>query len=333
MTAMNGDRPRLCTARALGLAAGAVGVGAAAAAWLTYPRVGALTYALAASVDARRAGLRTRVVDVDGLAVTLSEGGPRDAPTVVLLHGFSADRGVWSRFVARLSADFHVVVPDLAGHGRTRFVTGAGYGAPAQAARVAGLLDALDVSRAHVVGSSMGGFVAATFARTHPERTLSLALVDAAGVTSPRRSVAEQMLDRGEPNPFLMDDPAAFPAFYALTMARPPVVPGFVKHAMAADYVARRAGLEEIWGDWRDHDLLDDHLGEITAPTLVMWGREDRLVDVTAAEVWVSGLPDARRVTYDGVGHLPMLEVPARSAADYRAFLDDVGRAEAQRRA
>ncbi len=305
---------------AAALAAGAVAVAARA----TYPRVGALIYSAAARLDARRAGLSSHVVDVDGLATAYYEGGPLDAPTVLLIHGYSADRSVWANFAAKLTVDHHVVVPDLAGHGETPFRSGAGYSAPAQADRVAALMDALGIEDAHVMGNSMGGFVAAHLARTHAARVRSLCLSDAAGVRAPERSEAEKILDRGEPNVFLIDHPDMFAKFYAMTMAKPPFAPGLVKAAMAADYVRRRDELEEIFDDFFEQDLLNEHLATINVPVLVMWGSEDQLVHPSSAQVWVDGIAHARQVTYDGIGHMPMVETPGRAARDYREFLAEV---------
>lgn len=305
--------------RALAVA-GLAALGGAAAVRATYPRIGALTYAGAFAVESRLAGLRTRQLHVDGLATTFYEGGPTDRPTIVLLHGYSADRHVWVRFAARLVRDFHVVIPDLAGHGASPFVAGSGYSAPAQAARVAALLDALGVDRAHLLGNSMGGFVAASYAVAYPARTLTLGLCDAAGLTPTEASDADRLFEQGH-NPFLLDHVGQFADFYALTMARPPFVPGFVAHAIAADYVRRRASLAEIFGDFYLQDVLDDRLGEITAPTWVVWGAEDRIVHPAHAAVWAEGLRDATVTTYDGVGHMPMVEIAKRCAGDYREFL------------
>ena len=298
------------------------------AAWASSPGVGRLTLQASFAAEARLAGLRTHVVDVDGLPVSYYEGGPTEAPTVVLVHGYSADRGVWVRFARHLTRDHHVVIPDLAGHGTTPHVAGADYSPPAQAARIVALLDHLGVEQAHVLGNSMGGFVAAWFARNHPERTLTVGLSDAAGLTAPEPSELDRMLEREE-NPFVISHPRDFPAFYAMTMARPPFVPGFVKSAMAHDYVARAESLAEILAGFRFGFLLDEHLAEITAPAYIVWGTADRLVDVSAARVWADGLPDATLVTYDGIGHMPMVEIPRRSALDYRAFL--AGRGSSQR--
>ena len=282
--------------------------------------LGARTLAAVTRGEAKAYGLRERRVDVGDAALSVLEGGPAHAPAVVLLHGYSADRVVWMRFARHLLRDHRVVVPDLAGHGASGFTTGTGFSAPAQAERVVALMDHFDIDRAHVAGNSMGGFVAATLALAHPDRVTSLLLSDAVGVASPEPSEAELVIRTGG-NPFLLDDVAAFPAFYAMTMARPPFVPGFVRAALAEDFVSRRHQLAEIFQDFYGVATLDERLGEITVPTLVMWGEQDRLVHPSTARVWSHGIPGARTVSYPEAGHMPMLEVPRRSASDYRAFL------------
>ena len=274
----------------------------------------------AVHAEATAYGLREGHVDVGDATLSVLQGGPADAPAVVLVHGYSADRVVWTRFAKHLVSDHRVVVPDLAGHGASGFTTGAGYSAPAQAERVVALMDRLGIARAHIAGNSMGGFVAATVAVQHPDRVESLLLSDAVGVESPVPSEADEQIRAGR-NPFLLDDVSAFPAFYAMTMARPPFLPRFLRAALAEDYVARRDQLAEIFDDFYGVGTLDDRLGEITAPTLVMWGEQDRLVHPSTAQAWVDGIPGARLLRYPNSGHMPMLEEPRRTATDYRAFL------------
>lgn len=298
-------------------------VGAAVAA-TRLPGAGEAVYRGATGLEARLAKLRTRTVDVDGLPMAIYEGGPTGAPTLVLLHGFSADRGIWVRFAAHFVRDFHVVIPDLAGHGDTPFVASADHSTFAQADRVARLLDELGVARAHVLGNSMGGGIAACFAIAHPQRTLSLGLCDAAGVSSPRHSALELAIAEGRGNPFLLDNVDQFDAFYAMTMARPPFVPRFVKQAMARGYVSRHDQLAQIFDDIHPGSPLDERLGEITAPTIVIWGAQDQLIDVSAVPVWAAGIPNVRTQVYDDDGHMPMIESPKRTARDYRAFLDSL---------
>jgi abhydrolase domain-containing protein 6 len=293
--------------------------------------LGTKLYAAVTRAEARAYGLRERRVDVGDADLAVLEGGPADAPVVVLLHGYTADRVVWTRFARHLLRDHRVVIPELAGHGATGFTSGTDFSAPAQAGRVATMLDRLGIERAHVAGNSMGGFVAATLAVEHPKLVTSLLLSDAVGVQSPEPSDAELMLREGR-NPFLLDDVALFPDFYAMTMAKAPFVPAFLRAAIAADFVARRDELEEIFDGFFGIATLDDRLGEIAAPTLVMWGAQDRLVHPSTARVWADGIAGARTVVYPEAGHMPMIELPRRTATDYRAFLSRVHRARVNAR-
>ena len=265
-------------------------------------------------------GLRGHTQDVAGFRIGYDEGGTEHDSTVLLIHGFSADRDVWTRFAGGLR-DRHLLIPDLPGHGRTPFTPGAGYSAPAQADRLVAFLDAVGVERVHVIGNSMGGFIAATLALRAPERVDSLALVDAAGLRVTAPSTLSRMLEAGR-NPFLLDDPSEFDAFYAMTMAKAPFMPGIVRRAIAHEYVARRDQLAEIFSDFHHGpDMLDTRLGEIAVPTWVAWGRQDQLLDVSAATAYADGIPDAQLTIYDDLGHMPMFEAPRRSSRDYRDFL------------
>ena len=314
-------RLRLRRSILFGLPLAALGAGAAYA-YATYPRVGALAMRLNYSVERRRAGLSTETVDVDGLRMTYDEGGPVDAPTVVLVHGYTADRTLWPNFARTLTNYFHVIVPDLAGHGQTPFRDGDDFSGPGQADRLARMLDLLGIEDFHVFGNSMGGLIAAHLAHRHGDRVLSLGLCDAAGVTAESRSDAEQVLDRGEPNVFLLDSVEQFPRFYGMTMSQPPPAPKFVLDAMARYYVSRRDEFEEIFDAFYETDQLNDLLDDISAPTMIMWGDQDQLVHPSCVDVWAQ-LPDVREVkVYEGVGHMPMVEKPRRSSEDYRAFVD-----------
>jgi pimeloyl-ACP methyl ester carboxylesterase len=167
----------------------------------------------------------------------------------------------------------------------------------------------------------MGGFIAARLAHDHPERLLSTTLIDAAGVTSPQISIMGELLAKGN-NPFLFKDRDGFRRLYPMTMAKAPWVPSMTLDWMADQYIARRPELARIFADFYNVNLLDKQLADIRVPTLVMWGAKDDLVSPTAADVWCNGIHDCRRVTYDDLGHMPMVEDPARSARDILHFIE-----------
>ena len=298
----------------------------AGSAWIaaSYPRIGALTYRLVADAESRIYGLREEFVDLGEQRMAIYQGGPVDAKgVIVLLHGYSADKDVWPRFARHLLDDYRVIIPDLAGHGATGFDPGWDYSAPAQARRVATLLDRLGIEQAHLAGNSMGGFIAAHFALAYPQRTRSVLLIDPAGVESPQPSDMGRMLAAGR-NPFEVSSRKDFDEFYAMTMASPPWLPGFVLAAMAQKYQDRRGELAQIFRGFYQRDLLDAQLGRIPAPALLLWGREDRLIHVSSAPVWAAGLPNVQLQIEDGIGHMPMVERPAQTAERYRRFLQQL---------
>jgi len=289
--------------------------------WWTWPALGEITYSVVADTEAYLYGLHEERIDIGEMKLAAWVGGPADArETIVMLHGYSADRNVWPRFARHLLDDYRVIIPDLAGHGETGFDPTWNYSVPAQTARVAALLDRLGISKAHMIGNSMGGFTAAQFALAYPTRTLSMALIDPAGLLSPQPSDMDRLLAQGR-NPFEVHSRAEFDEFYAMTMAQPPFMPGFVLAAMAAQYEQRRPELAQIFADFHHKNMLDGRLNGIHAPALLIWGREDRLIHVSAAEGWAAGLPQATVVILDGIGHMPMVERPAETAELYHNFL------------
>lgn len=307
--------------RLLALAAAALLLAGGLAIAATYPAIGRWVYEDGGRAEASLYGLHREQLAAGDVRFTVYRGGAgAERETIVLLHGYSADKQVWPRFARHLLDRYQVIIPDLAGHGETGFVPGLDYSAPAQARRVAAMLDGLGIARAHIAGNSMGGFITAHFALAYPERTLSAGLIDAAGVHSPEPSDMGRMLEAGR-NPFEVHSRAEFDQFYAMTMAQPPWLPGFVLAAMAERYQQRRPELTEIFRGFYDRDWLDSRLAEITAPTLVLWGDQDRLIHVSAARVWAAGLPRAKLVIREGIGHMPSVEQPAESAAIYRDFL------------
>tara|TARA_R110001592_G_scaffold175466_5_gene414708 strand:+ start:28563 stop:29507 length:945 start_codon:yes stop_codon:yes gene_type:complete len=289
-----------------------------------YPvQMGQWVYDNSVSAEASIYGFSEQTIPIGEMSLSVyrnSDNLGADKPSILMLHGYSAEKTVWLRFARYFTDDFNLVIPDMAGHGRTGFDPSWDYTGPAQAARLVALLDRLQIQKVHVIGNSMGGFIAAHFARLYPERTLTVTLVDPAGVTSPEQSVMDKMLEKGE-NPFQINSEEDFKVFYGMTMAKPPFVPDFVKAGIAERYQARKEELKTIFEDFYGKDLLDDQLSVISVPVLIMWGGKDELIHVSSAKVWDEGLANSELKIWPDIGHMPMLEIPQESAAVYREFL------------
>ncbi|CAI8969439.1 abhydrolase domain-containing protein 6 [Pseudomonas sp. IT-P253] len=289
--------------------------------WLSYPAIGYWLYDVNMAAEAKLFGLHKIVVPIAEMTVSTWQGGPYEASSsVLMLHGFSADKNIWLRFARHFVGHYRVIIPDIAGHGETGFKTGGGYDIPLQAKRIIQLLDVCGVEKVHVIGNSMGGYIAAWLAATYPDRIASVALLDPAGVTAPEISDMERHLANGH-NPFLIHSREEFRRFYAMTMAEPPWVPGVVLDAIALRYQQQREELEEIFKDFRASPPMEPKLPDIRAPVLLLWGRKDRLIDVSSVAIWSKGIADLRVEVWDHIGHMPMVELPTSTARLYREFL------------
>lgn len=241
-------------------------------------------------------------------------------PTLILLHGFSAEHTVWLRCAKTLAKHYHVILLDLPGHGVTGYDANADYSIPAQSQRLAEFINVLGLVKVHIAGNSMGGFIAAQFALDYPEQTESIICVDPAGVIPPKPSALQQLAAQGR-NPFFMDTPDQFAEFFALTMAKPPYFPNSIKQYKAHEYVKQKAQLEHIYHDFFNVEhMLDDKLTNITCPILMLWGGLDQIIDISCAKVW-QDKTKAVSIIWEDLGHMPMLEAPKQTADEIIRFI------------
>lgn len=287
----------------------------------TSPTAGAWIYANASDAEASFYGLEQQTIDIGELKMEAYVGGPEDATAIVMIHGYSADKDVWPRFAKHFIDDYRIVIPDLAGHGDTGFDPSWDYSGPAQATRVAALMDKLGIEKAHITGNSMGGFITGWFAVLFPEKAITATPMDPGGVASPIPSDMEKMLAEGK-NPFSVESTDDFKRFYPMTMAKPPFLPPSVLAAMAEQYMARKPELEAIFPHIHGRDGLQPELPKVEVPLMVIWGDKDRLLHMSAGQVWVDTAPNAQLHIFEGIGHMPMVEIPAETASVYRTFIE-----------
>lgn len=273
-------------------------------------------------VERQRAGLTAKEIQIDGLNIHYYEGGPANAETILMLHGFGANRDNWLRFSRYLTDRYHVIAPDLPGFGDSSKPS-ASYDVASQAERISALIKTLGIRQLHLVGNSMGGHIAALYAARHPDGVLSLALLDNAGITSPVKSEMFQRIERGEPNPLVVRKPEDFDALMHFVFVTPPQLPESLKRHFAEQSLANRTHYDQIFAQLREHYVpLEPELPKIQAPTLLLWGDKDRVLDVSSIEVMKPLLKHPSVVIMEKCGHAPMIERPEETAHHYLSFLD-----------
>ena len=275
---------------------------------------------LANDLERRAAGLSQKSITVGSHDIAYLEGG--EGETVLLLHGFSADKGNWTRFSRYLTPEYHVIAIDLPGFGESTKNEAESYTIADQVKRVDGIVTSLGLERFHLAGNSMGGSISVKYAAAFPGKVISLGLFNSGGVQGcPEQSEFHRRLEKGE-NALLVENPEDFDRVLRMVFVKPPWIPRPIKKHLAQQAISSRKFNGKIMREIMEekYDSSSD-LPKITVKTLILWGDTDRLIDVSCTKVLQKGLPNATTVIMKNCGHLPMIERPEEAAGHYLAFL------------
>ncbi|MGC8120591.1 alpha/beta fold hydrolase [Marinobacter sp. VGCF2001] len=269
------------------------------------------------------AGLEPAQVSIGELDIAyLRSKEPVDGETLVLIHGFGANKDNWTRLAKEFEGQFNIYALDLPGHGDSSKPLNIGYRFENQVRYVHQTMAALGIKRFHMMGNSMGGAITALYAATYPEQVRTAVLFDPAGIMEFESELVERVEAGG--NPLIPRQEGDFDRLLDFALEKRPFVPWPIFDVMEEKAIANQAVNEVIFAAIRDAGFEPDFRNAITdiqAPVLVLWGKLDRVIDYRNADVFVEAIPNARKVILDDIGHAPMVEAPARSAALFEAFL------------
>lgn len=271
---------------------------------------------------------RSRDVTARGVRMRVVEAGDERAPAVLLVHDFWVSHLEFDDIIDELAARFHVIAPDLPGFGESEKPSPAryAYGIEAGAEAMADLIAAFGVGRAHVIGHAMGAGIGLTLAAEHPELVQRLVLEDALCYPVPRKLKARLPLV-----PILggilfkqLYGRAMFRAYMRDEVFRPSAMIPQERIDRHYDLFNTPSGRESAYAVLRailDTRATVARVTRVTAPTLVVWGREDRLQPVTSASRLAREIQGAKLEIMDA-GHSPHEEHPRAFVALVTQFLE-----------
>jgi pimeloyl-ACP methyl ester carboxylesterase len=237
-----------------------------------------------------------------------------DGPPVVLVHGTPWSSWVWRALAEHLAPRFAVHVFDLLGFGASEQRAGQDVSLAAHGRRLAALLDAWGLERPGLVAHDIGGAAALHAHLVHGRALASLALVDVVALR-PWGSDFYRLVGAHEDVFAAIPDPiheGVLRAYVGTAQARP--LDRATEDALVAPWLGaegKPAFYRQIaQGDERDTDVVEGRLGEVAAPTLVVWGSEDPWLAVSQGRELARRIPAARLEVVAGAGHLVPLDAP-----------------------
>ncbi|MFY9114154.1 MAG: alpha/beta hydrolase [Dethiobacteria bacterium] len=267
---------------------------------------------------------QSRFIEVDGLNVHYRDEG--EGEPLVLLHGWSASLHTWDVWTEKLKRDFRVIRLDLPAFGLTGPATDADYSIDYYVDFLDHFLTALDVQESYIAGNSLGGGITWLYAAKYPEKVKKIILLDAAGYRAEMPSIEKLASPDTVRSVIRYITPR-----YAIHFLVKQVYGENEK--VTDETVSRyhrlllREGNREVM--FRVLDKIQDRENEdvkqllngIEVPALIIWGEKDAWIPLELAYRFEQDIPNARLITYENAGHIPMEEIPEVTAHDARSFL------------
>lgn len=241
---------------------------------------------------------------------------------ILLLHGLFASKEQWESMMCQLSeAGYQAIAPDLPGYGNSTGFTITDYTLGNQVALLHQLMHQLGIKSFDIAGSSMGGAIATLYSQRYPKQVRSLAFIGSPlGVIGWANSVRKSIFEGV--NPFIPITEEQFDLEISLLFVTPPPIPDSIKEEKVKDYITRNRHYQQIWDIVNLYDnVLCGQKPPIQLPTLVVWGKEDKIYDIRGVERLQRCIPGSEIIQLPKAGHLLLMENAAKATSDYIRFL------------
>ena len=276
-----------------------------------------------AALERKYQATATQYYLVEGIRLRVRDTGPRHAPAIILLHGFGSSLETWEPWAEALAKDYRVIRFDLPGFGLTGPDPSGDYADERALKILAALIGRLGISRPTLVGNSLGGRIAWRFAAQNPAEVGALILISPDGFASPGFAYGQA------------------PAIPLMLRLLPYTLPRFLlRMNLAAAYANPRNLTAAVLTRYRDLMLAPGDRGamlarmsqtvlpvpapllrRIAAPTLILWGDQDKMIPFSNAADYLRDIPHATLAALPGLGHVPFEEAPDQSLKPVVAFL------------
>lgn len=279
---------------------------------------------MAVDFETSQAGLVAKTGQMGSDSFAYLEGPKVEGQeSIIMLHGFGGSKENWLRFSGFFTDQYHVIALDLSGHGDNKRDMEKSYSVFDQVEHVKQVAKSLGIDQFHLVGNSMGGAISSLYASMYPEQVLKVILISPAGVHDAPSEIDEALKNGADKNPLIAKSEEEFDDLLDFVMEVRPFIPGPVFKVEAEKAVSRIDINERIFKFIRAdfENGMKDKLKQIKAPVLMIWGDQDRAINIDNMKEYAALVPNASTLALEGIGHLAMVEVPEVSANAMLEFI------------
>jgi len=274
-------------------------------------------------LEAKYLGDPGDLLQIAGMQLHVRDSGPKDAPALLLLHGFGSSLQTWEPWARALCSDYRVLRFDMPGAGLSAADPNGDYSDARSMQVLIALMDHFGIAKASLIGNSMGGKIAWKFAAAFPARIDKLVLISPDGFASPGEEYGKRqpvpsmvrLMRYALPKPILKMN--LYPAYGDPAKLTDDIVTRY------HDLLLGSGNRDAMIARMEQTELINPEplLRSIMAPTLLLWGQKDAMIPLANADDYAKALPDRKLVVLPGLGHLPQEEAPETSLVPVKEFL------------
>lgn len=251
----------------------------------------------------------------------------KNAPTLVLIHGFSDIPESFLPCLFSLRGKYNIILPALKGFDFEAVIDEREYSLEIYKETILCILDHYGINQFHIGGNSLGGATSLQMVKDHPEKVKSMILINSAGFEYDHIDTVTKKFLKGH-NPFVVNEEKDFEALVSTIFHKKPRYPLFIENYIYEDYKSRAKQYTDIAERLFETDVNiknGNHIIEpedISVKTLIIWGESDGFFPVEIARDIAKKIPDSQLEVLKCSGHVPHLESPHRVQKIISRFLN-----------
>jgi abhydrolase domain-containing protein 6 len=268
------------------------------------------------------ANLKKKLIKCGDTTFCYLEGGKKDGDDVLLIHGFKSDKSYKISYAKKLMDKYHVIIPDLPGHGETKSPKSQKYDLYSLSSSLTKFAKKKKIKSCHIIGASMGGGVATIFAHDNAKTVKSLTLINPLGILPTIQSEVQRQLEFGK-NVFFPNTVQEFDELYVFLTGKPLVIANhFKEYALQHDLHGRDFFLK-AFDQLVATKPLDSILPGIKTPTLILVGEKDQILHYSSIDVYKTKMPNAKGIIIKDGNHIFINEKFDIAAGSIKEFLKE----------